>query len=176
MAPAGCGRSHSGSAAVVMVGTFSVFALLPVIDMKEMGVGLLDLERRPHTPARVARERPKPRPLQRRGRGFIRAWSRRRGSNPRPTAYKAVALPAELLRRGTGIVLGGFGGTSLVAGVRCSSRGEDAGSTESGAIGATEDAASGRAARSSGIADVFVNPPRPTGAPRASSDGPGSSA
>jgi len=28
------------SAAVVMVGTFSVFALLPVIDMKEMGVGL----------------------------------------------------------------------------------------------------------------------------------------
>jgi RND superfamily putative drug exporter len=28
------------SAAVVMVGTFSVFALLPVIDMKEMGIGL----------------------------------------------------------------------------------------------------------------------------------------
>ena len=28
------------SAAIVMVGTFSVFALLPVIDMKEMGVGL----------------------------------------------------------------------------------------------------------------------------------------
>ncbi|MDX6440204.1 MAG: hypothetical protein QOF45_2787 [Gaiellaceae bacterium] len=28
------------SAAVVMVGTFSVFALLPVIDMKEMGLGL----------------------------------------------------------------------------------------------------------------------------------------
>ena len=28
------------SAAVVMVATFSVFALLPVIDMKEMGVGL----------------------------------------------------------------------------------------------------------------------------------------
>jgi RND superfamily putative drug exporter len=28
------------SAAVVMVGTFAVFALLPVIDMKEMGVGL----------------------------------------------------------------------------------------------------------------------------------------
>jgi uncharacterized membrane protein YdfJ with MMPL/SSD domain len=28
------------SAAVVMVGTFSVFAILPVIDMKEMGIGL----------------------------------------------------------------------------------------------------------------------------------------
>ena len=28
------------SAAVVMVGTFSVFALLPLIDMKEMGIGL----------------------------------------------------------------------------------------------------------------------------------------
>jgi len=28
------------SAAVVMVGTFSVFALLPVIDAKEMGIGL----------------------------------------------------------------------------------------------------------------------------------------
>ena len=28
------------SAATVMVGTFLVFALLPVIDMKEMGVGL----------------------------------------------------------------------------------------------------------------------------------------
>src|SRR5438093_13245352 len=27
--------------------------------------------------------------------------SRRRDSNPRPTAYKAVALPAELLRRAT---------------------------------------------------------------------------
>ena len=36
-------RSTAGvvtSAAVVMVGTFSVFALLPVIDMKEMGIGL----------------------------------------------------------------------------------------------------------------------------------------
>ena len=28
------------SAAIVMVGTFSVFAMLPVIDMKEMGIGL----------------------------------------------------------------------------------------------------------------------------------------
>ena len=28
------------SAAIVMVGTFSVFALLPLIDMKEMGIGL----------------------------------------------------------------------------------------------------------------------------------------
>ena len=28
------------SAAVVMVGIFSVFALLPIIDMKEMGIGL----------------------------------------------------------------------------------------------------------------------------------------
>ena len=36
-------RSTAGvvtSAAVVMVATFSVFALLPVIDMKEMGIGL----------------------------------------------------------------------------------------------------------------------------------------
>ena len=28
------------SAATVMVGTFAVFALLPVIDMKEMGIGI----------------------------------------------------------------------------------------------------------------------------------------
>ncbi len=120
------------SAAVVMVGTFSVFALLPVIDMKEMGIGLAaavlidaTLIRAVLLPAtmkllgdrnwylptlarvapppraragsqgdagarrRVALERPKPRPLQRRGRGFIRSWSRRRDSNPRHTAYKS---------------------------------------------------------------------------------------
>jgi uncharacterized membrane protein YdfJ with MMPL/SSD domain len=36
-------RSTAGvvtSAAIVMVGVFSVFAILPLIDMKEMGVGL----------------------------------------------------------------------------------------------------------------------------------------
>ena len=43
---------------------------------------------------------------------------------------------------------------SLVAGVRCLFRGKDAGSADSGAIGATEDAASGRAARPGGSADI----------------------
>ena len=48
---------------------------------------------------------------------------------------------------------------SLVAGVRCSFRGKDAGSADSGAIGATEDAASGRAARPSDAADISPTPP-----------------
>src|SRR5262245_3009201 len=49
--------------------------------------------------------------------------------------------------------LGGPGGTSLVAGVRWSFRGKDAGSVRMRSYtGATEDAASGRAARPSGSA------------------------
>src|SRR5438093_4752001 len=51
-----------------------------------------------------------------------------------------------------------LGGTSLVAGVRCSFRGKDAGSADSSAIGATEDAASGRAARPGGTAYVSPSP------------------
>ena len=43
-------------------------------------------------------EKPKPRPLQRRRAGLLAFWSRRRDSNPRPSDYKSVALPAELLR------------------------------------------------------------------------------
>src|SRR5206468_3135665 len=56
-------------------------------------------------------------------------------------------------------LLGGFGGTSLVVGVRWSFRGKDAGSPDSSAIGATEDAASGRAARPDDTDCVSSNPP-----------------
>ena len=47
----------------------------------------------------------------------------------------------------------------LVAGVRCSSRGKNAGSANSGAIGVTEDAASGRAALPGGSAIIPPLPP-----------------
>ena len=49
---------------------------------------------------------------------------------------------------------------SLVVGVRCSFRGKDAGSADSGSIGATEDAALGRAARPGDSADIPPSPPR----------------
>ena len=117
------------SAAIVMVGTFSVFALLPVIDMKEMGIGLAaaDPDRRhadprgaparddeaarrpqlvpaaagssgspasstsrprrlprpPGPDAALARHRTtKPRPRQRRGRGFSRFVEPEAGLEP----------------------------------------------------------------------------------------------
>ena len=48
---------------------------------------------------------------------------------------------------------------SLVAGVRCSFRGKDAGSPRAGSPWATADAASERAARPGGSADISPNPP-----------------
>ena len=85
------------SAAVVMVGTFSVFALLPVIDMKEMGIGLaaailidatLDprgaparhdeaARRQELVPAELARVAPPPRARGRATRGAAAARTRR---------------------------------------------------------------------------------------------------
>ena len=57
--------------------------------------------------------------------------------------------------------LGGFGGIALVARVRCSFPGKDAGSVRILVIrGATEDAAWGRAARPGGTAGISPNPPR----------------
>ena len=132
------------SAAVVMVGTFSVFALLPLIDMKEMGIGLaaailIDatliravllpatmkllgdrnwylpswlewLPRLEHergapeaapvrTPRRHDHLKPKPRPLTE-GAGLHSFLEPEAGLEPTAYAYKAVALPAELLRHG----------------------------------------------------------------------------
>src|SRR4029079_8238262 len=55
--------------------------------------------------------------------------------------------------------LGGFGATVLVAGVRWTSRCKDAGSPDSGAIGATEDAAARRSARPCDSATVPPDPP-----------------
>ena len=49
---------------------------------------------------------------------------------------------------------------SLVAGVRWSFRGKDTGSADSGSMGATEDATSGRAARPGDSADISPNPPK----------------
>ena len=46
----------------------------------------------------------------------------------------------------------------IVVGVRWSSRGKDAGSPDSGAIGATEDAASRRPAERDGTAHYFARP------------------
>ena len=46
----------------------------------------------------------------------------------------------------------------FVVGVRRAFRGEDAGSADSGSIGATEDAASGRPARSGGTTWYFAKP------------------
>ena len=48
----------------------------------------------------------------------------------------------------------------FVDGVRCSFRGEDAGNADSQAIGTTEDAASGRAARPGGTTCIPPIPPR----------------
>ena len=78
-----------------------------------------------------------------RGRG--RAPQSRRGGR------RARATPV-------GRPLGGFGETPLVVGVRWSFRGKDAGSADSGAIGATEDAASGRAARLRTAQLYYVKP------------------
>jgi hypothetical protein len=46
----------------------------------------------------------------------------------------------------------------FVAGVRWTFRGKDAGSVDSGSIGATEDAASGRPARPGGTTCISPNP------------------
>ena len=91
---------------------------------------------------------------------------RRREVHPRAAARHdrplvAALLARELLRRHAPVRgLGGFGGVALVAGVRWSFRGKDAGSADSRAIGATEDAASGRAARPGDSAAISPNPPR----------------
>lgn len=37
------------------------------------------------------------------GAGGVEFWSGRRGSNPRPSAWEADALPTELLPRGVGV-------------------------------------------------------------------------
>ena len=63
------------SAAVVMVGTFSVFALLPLIDMKEMGIGL----------AAASPDRRHPRP-------------RRAAARDDEAARRAQLVPAEVAR------------------------------------------------------------------------------
>jgi trehalose 6-phosphate phosphatase len=65
-----------------------------------------------------------------------------------PLEHAGLLELAQALReRAVPAQLGGLCGTSLVAGPRCSFRGKDAGSPDSSAIGATEGAASGRAAR-----------------------------
>src|SRR5436305_2270070 len=71
---------------------------------------------------------------------------------PRPTTETSgPPSPSDRVRTARryplGSVRGGFGGRSLVVGARWSSRGKDAGSADSSAIGATEDAASRRPAR-----------------------------
>ena len=80
--------------------------------------------------------------------------SRRSCSSSSTAARSCSRSRSRSWRAGASRRRGLEGLANLVAGVRCSFRGKDAGSADSGSIGATEDAASGRAARPSGSADL----------------------
>ena len=132
-------RPVHGEARLVVSGTFQEGRLVEIVELPD----------HPWFFARQFHPEFKSRPTQART-----AVPRVRGRRT-PARTFAHRRPAQRRR------LGGLGGTSLVAGVRCSFRGKDAGSPDSGAIGATEYAASGRAARPGDSADVSPSPPNP---------------
>ena len=101
------------------------------------------------------------------GRGLrvepVRARGRRRSADL-PFRRRGRDAGRRRPRRGAApLQLGGFGGIALAAGVRCSFEARTKGAPIAEAIGATEDAESGRAARPSDSAAISPNPPRRLG-------------